>query len=62
MMLSWLSEIINQFQPELKFPDDKEAVSPDGYVPLLSDIVISSIVMAIILYFIRQIFYRYVIK
>lgn len=54
--------MINQFQPELKFPDDKEAVPPDGYVPLLSDIVISSIVMAIILYFIRQIFYRYVIK
>lgn len=60
-MLSWLSEMINQFQPELKFPDDKEAMPPDGYVPLLSDIVISSILMAIILYFIRQLFYRYIV-
>ncbi|VDI50163.1 Hypothetical predicted protein, partial [Mytilus galloprovincialis] len=52
--MDWLNGMINRLQPALFRPEDLQLLSPDEYVPKLSDIVLPSIFLAVLFIIIRH--------
>jgi len=59
-MVDALNERINKLQPEVIRQEDIDALPPGSYVPILSDIILPSVAMALVFIVMRHLFDRYV--
>ena len=59
-MVDALNERINKLQREVIRQEDIDALPPDSYVPILSDIILPSVAMALVFILLRHLFDRYV--
>lgn len=60
-MIDALNERINKLQPEIIRQEDRDALPPGSYVPILSDIILPSVAMALIFIVMRHLFDRFVV-
>ena len=59
-MVDALNERINKLQREVIRQEDIDALPPGSYVPILSDIILPSVAMALVFILMRHLFDRYV--